>query len=138
MVDDLLVVSKCGNESIKANIFIETEIDMKKLKLNQRKCQIIHVSKRQISCQELRVQGETMARVDFDTYLGDIITKDGKNTKNIDRKVSKGLGIVNQIIDILRQVHFGTHYFEIAIALREALLVNGVLTNSGLVWLDGQ
>ena len=47
--------------------------------------------------------------------------------------MSKGLGIVNQIIDILRQVHFGTHYFEIAVALREALLVNGVLTNSE-VW----
>ena len=40
---------------------------------------------------------------------------------------------VSQIMDILKSVSFGVHYFEIAARLREAMLVNGLLTNSE-VW----
>ena len=36
-------------------------------------------------------------------------------------------------MDILKSVSFGFHYFEIAATLREAMLVNGLLTNSE-VW----
>ena len=49
-----------------------------------------------------------------DTYLGDIITHNGMNKLNTEAKVTKGLGLVSQIVDILKCVSFGTHYFEIA------------------------
>ena len=55
-----------------------------------------------------------MEKVFSDTYLGDIISSDGKNKLNIENRVSKGLGIVSQIMDILKTVSFGKHFFEIA------------------------
>ena len=36
-------------------------------------------------------------------------------------------------MSVLKSVSFGVHYFEIAATLREAMLVNGLLTNSE-VW----
>ena len=66
----------------------------------------------------------------MDTYLRDILSKDGgKNKLNIEARVSKGLGIVSQIMDILKCVSFGAHYFEIALTLRESIMINGMLTN---------
>ena len=67
------------------------------------------------------------------SYLGDIIPRDGKNKLNIESRVAKGLGIVSQIMDTLKSTSFGEHYFEMAVALRESMLVNGILTNCD-VW----
>ena len=139
MVDDLLAIAKCGPESNKVNVFINAEIDMKKLKFHvpgidgKSKCNKIHIGRRKMDCQGLQVHGCPMKEVKNDTYLGDIISSDGKNTLNIESRVSKGLGIVSQIMDILKSVSFGAHYFEIAVTLREAMLVNGLLANSE-VW----
>ena len=55
-----------------------------------------------------------MEEVSSDEYLGDIISNNGKNTKNIQSRVAKGLGIISQIMDLLKNVSFGKHYFEIA------------------------
>ena len=70
-----------------------------------------------------------MEKVTSDTYLGDIISSDGKNKKNIESRVAKGLGIVSNIMDMLKTVSFGVHYFEMAATYRESMLVNGILTN---------
>ena len=48
---------------------------------------------------------------------------------NIEARVWKGLGIVSQIHDILKQIDLGVHYFKTALTLRSALLLNGILTN---------
>ena len=40
------------------------------------------------------------------------------------------MGIVTKIMDILKAISFGDKYFEIATALREAELINGMLTNA--------
>ena len=139
MVDDLLAVARCGTESRNMNTFINNEIEMKKLRFHipdsegKSKCHIIHVGKKKMDCQVLKVHGCPMEEVKSDTYLGDVLSSDGKNTLNIDARVSKGLGVVSQIMDLLRNVSFGNHYFEIAKSLREAMLVNGLLTNSE-VW----
>ena len=58
-----------------------------------------------------------------------IISSDRKNKLNIESRVAKGLGIVSQIMDTLKSVSFGVHYFEIAVSLREAMLINGMITN---------
>ena len=65
-----------------------------------------------------------------DTYLGDIIRSDGKNTKNIKNRISKEVGKISEIMNLLEMVSLGEHYFEIAILLREAIFINGILTNS--------
>ena len=65
----------------------------------------------------------------LDTYLGDVISDDGQNTKNIKNRISKGLGIISEIMNILESVTLGVHYFSTAILLRESLFLNGILTN---------
>ena len=141
MVDDLLVLARCGEESTNVNIYVNTEIEMKKLRFHvpnqegKSKCHKLHIGKKNMDCQELKVHGCPMEKVESDTYLGDVISSNGKNTINIENRVSKAIGIVSQIMDLLKSVSFGKHYFEIVVTLREAMLVNGLLTNCE-VWHD--
>ena len=39
------------------------------------------------------------------------------------------MGIISQIMDLLKNINFGKYYFKIAITLRESMFVNGLLTN---------
>ena len=48
------------------------------------------------------------------TYVGDIVSNDGKFAKNIKEKVSKATGVTSQIMSMLREVSIGYHYFDIA------------------------
>ena len=70
-----------------------------------------------------------MKKVDSDKYLGNIISGDASNQKDIEKKLSKGMGIISQIMALLSEVSLGVHYFKIGLLLREALFVNGILTN---------
>ena len=63
-------------------------------------------------------------------YLGDIISADGTHYKNIQHRKNKGLGTINQIMQILEFVYFGKYYFEVAIVLRSSLLLSSLLLNS--------
>ena len=65
-----------------------------------------------------------------DKYLGDIISNDGRNIKNVKARVAKGKGIVTKIMTILEGIPFGNHYFEVAVILRNSLLVSSMLCNS--------
>ena len=71
-----------------------------------------------------------MEESDEEKYLGDIITKDGRNLKNIQSRINKGKGKVKRISEILNGVPFGKLYFQVAIILRNSLLVSSVLCNS--------
>ena len=71
-----------------------------------------------------------MEEAEEEKYLEDIIAKDGGNLKNIQARVNKGKGIVKRILDILEGIPFGKLYFQIAIILRNSLLVSSVLCNS--------
>ena len=53
MVHDLLVISKCGNDSAISNSMINSFIECKKLKLNVKKCSKIHIGKIGHSCPDL-------------------------------------------------------------------------------------
>ena len=132
-------MAKCGLDSTNLNIDINTMIEMKKLDFHtpdlngKSKCHTMHIGKRNENCPKLKVHGYDMEKVSSDCYLGDIISSDGKNKLNIEARVAKGLGIVSQIMDILKTVSFGEHYFQIAATLRESMLINGILTNCD-VW----
>ena len=71
-----------------------------------------------------------MEEVDSVKYLGDILSMDGKNKKNIESRKGKAWGAVRQIISILNETCFGPFYFEMAMVLRNSLLINSMLTNS--------
>ena len=70
-------------------------------------------------------------KVTEDTYLGDLISEDGKNIKNIKTRISKGLGIISEIMNILEKVTLGRHYFTIAVLLRESLFFGHDAVKSG-------
>ena len=74
-----------------------------------------------------------MDKSNEEKYLGDIITDDGSNKRNIDARKGKGFGIINQIKEILQEILFGPNYFEIANLLRHSLFLSSVLLNSE-VW----
>jgi hypothetical protein len=67
---------------------------------------------------------------DEESYLGDLITCNGKNGKNMAERKSKGIGIVDNICSILKDVFFGPYFFQTALVLRESLLLNSILLNS--------
>ena len=60
-------------------------------------------------------------------YLGQVLSSNGKLENNITERYNKGLGIVNKILCILKEVSFGCHYFQIAMLFRNSKLVNGIL-----------
>ena len=135
MIDDLIAINPCGPESLSLNLMINSKIEAKKLRCHvpdstgKSKCHIIHVGKSTTQCKDLKVHGFPVEKVKYDTYLGDIITQDGTNKLNTEARVNKGLGLVSQILDILKSVSFGSHFFEIAKTLRNSILIGGMLTN---------
>ena len=141
MVDDLLAVAPCNIKSVSVNVFINTQIEMKKLKFHtpdkdgKSKCHKIHVGKENLLCPELKVHGTIMGQVKEDTYLGDIVSHDGSNQKNVKSRIGKGLGIISQIMNILETVSFAHFYLEIAMTLRESMFLNAILTNSE-IWYN--
>ena len=136
MVDNILGIAPCGNKSLALNTFINTHMEMKKLKFHtpdttgKSKCHMLHVGQHNQLCPELRVHGRAMECVDSDTYLGDVIASDGTNTLNIRKRISKGNGVISKIVNILESVSLGEHYFKIALLLRESLLLNAILSSS--------
>ena len=136
MCDDLNGVARCGIESVALNSFINTHIELKKLRFHvpdkkgKSKCHKIHIGKNHSCCPVLKVHGTEMESVKFDTYLGDIISADGKNTRNIQSRISKGVGKITQILNILDTISLGEYYMETAILLRESMFLNGILTNA--------
>ena len=141
MVDDLLAVAPCGIDSLAVNVFINTQIEMKKLKFHtpdangKSKCHVMHIGKKNMSCPDLKVHGTPMGFVTEDTYLGDIVSQDGSNQKNVRSRVGKGIGIISQILLMLETVSFGHYYLQIALTLRETMFLSGILTNAE-IWYN--
>ena len=139
MVDDLLGIAPCGLESLALNTFINVNIEMKKLKFHtvgsdgKSKCHKIHVGKKNQFCPKLLVHGTPMPEVPRDIYLGDVISGDGSNKPNIESRVSKGRGLITQILCMVGKISLGKHYFKIAFLLRETIFLSSVLVNSE-VW----
>ena len=78
---------------------------------------------------------EEMELKEEEKYLGEIISKDGRNLKNIRARVNKGIGIMKNILNLLDGIPFGKFYYEVAIILRNSLFVSSVLYNSE-VWYN--
>ena len=160
MVDDVVCISECGYKSVMMNSYIQCKTSSKKLQFGSIKCKKIHIGKECVgykchplyvdSWEENEIKNEETGKVDIEDvclgeemmeekdeekYLGDIISKDGRNLKNIQNRVNKGKGIVRKIFDILEGIPFGKLYFKVAILLRNSLLVSSMLCNSE-VWFN--
>jgi hypothetical protein len=155
LVDDLFTISTCGVNTTKMNQFINTKTALKRLQFGTAKCVKLHVGKtcNDTICQDLFVDGwtvetgadeetencvrnelfggqERMAVKTEQTYLGDVISADGSHTKNVLERKNKGVGVINQITQILDSIVFGKYYFEVALILRSSLLLSSLLLNS--------
>ena len=152
MVDDVVAVSKCGLESVEMNAYLNQKTSIKKLQFGPDKCHQLHVGKANVCCPDLYIDEWKLEKKDKlktgvenlvdilvdqhkienvtqEKYLGDIITTDGKNTKNIEAREAKAQGIIKQIKTILEEMVFGNFIFEVGVILRNSLFINGILTN---------
>ena len=140
MVDDLICITECGHKSAMMNTYINFKTNSKKLQFGVKKCKKLHVGKVQeeYKCQNLSVDkwaevevkndltgememkdiydGEyTMEEKSEEKYLGDVISNDGRNIKNIKARIAKGTGIVNKILTMMDGIPFGKHYFKVGV-----------------------
>ena len=134
LVDDLFTISSCGVKTTMMNNLINSKTALKRLQFGTSKCIKLHVGKscNKTLCKDLFVGGwkvdavtdtetgicaqtehfggmEEMKVKEEQMYLGDIISADGKHQKNIQHRKNRGLGVINQIMQILDAVYFGKH-----------------------------
>ena len=112
------------------NTMVNTFMDLEKLTLSQSKCHNIHIGKQNSKCPALKVNGKEVENSEQDIYLGDVVHKSTKNEPNIDRRKTKGFGIINEIIAITNEIPMAYWKVKAALQLRQAMFVNGVLFNS--------
>ena len=137
------------------NSFINSKSAMKRLQFGTTKCIKMHIGKtcNETLCRDLYVDEwkldvvtdtetgrlsqnehfagpEKMKRKSEQTYLGDVLSADGRHLKNVQARKSKSLGTINQIMQILQNVFFGKYYFEVAMVLRSSLLLSSLLLNA--------
>ena len=130
MVDDILTVSKCGLQALEMNARLNAKIESKKLRLSKDKCFQIHICKNESTCStKLKVHESNMKRTNIACYLSDYISESGSNDDTIKARELKAIGIVSQLTSILKNVTLGIFYFQTAFILRDAMLINGILTN---------
>ena len=153
MVDDLINISECGLESVKLNAFINAKSNTKKFQFGKEKCHKLHIGCKDQKCGDLFIDTWKIEETEeYDTdrkvlkdvldneykieqseeerYLGDLITTDGKNIKNVSARKSRGIGIIDQIFYYLNDVFFGPYFFQAALMLRTSMLLSSVLVNS--------
>ena len=89
----------CGTPAVMDNAYINARIEQSKQLFNASKCHALHAGKNR-RCDVLSAHNTEIHVVDKEKYVGDVITSDGKHTKNIDARRSKGVGITCEILSI--------------------------------------
>ena len=160
MMDDVLLISETGYKTAKLNAFINSKTSIKRLQFGPEKCHVIYIGKDipkhkkpdlyvdgwKLKVVEDKETGQKEDAEDFDgerdilesdneKYLGQIISKDGSNTKNVENKTNKGKGMVDKIENILENNPGGNFHFEIALILRNACLISSLISGSES-WYD--
>ena len=152
-VDDLVDIQKCGQPTKDMNTYTNEEINKRKLQCATDKCKRMHFGKK-TKCEDLHIdswgvkkneheakiqlidvhQGKVLiTTVSSHLNLGEVVSSDGKNKLNLDKRTSRGQGIIRDINHILDRVYVGDFYFTAAILLRNALLLS-VLINQCEIW----
>ena len=75
MIDDVLAISSCGNNSA----IVQIKIDTKQLVFGPKKCFKLHIGNTCKSrCPTLQINDQVMTTVEKEKYLGYIFSNDGK------------------------------------------------------------
>ena len=160
MQDDTLGISTCGFRSKIMNTFMNTRANIMGLQFGRNKCEKIHMGKKhrnmdictdgnvdawkdriiqdelgQFSLEDEHIGKEVMKNVEEKTYLGHIIQSNGKNENNIQDKVGKAVGSVENILSALNERPYGRHTFKAALLMRQGLMLGGLLTNAE-TWIN--
>ena len=56
-----------------------------------------------------------MENKENEKYLGDILSSDGRNIKNVKARVSKGTCIISRILVMLEGIPFGPFYYQVGV-----------------------
>ena len=147
MQDDTLTISACGIKTEKVNTLINTCASIMGLQFGNDKCVKMHIGKNHNSdiCGRGKVDawvdelGKSedgqeilkdkyigkveMLTVQEKKYLGQIVSRDLKNDKNIKDRINKSFGNVNKIITTLNERPFGSFIFQAAEVMRNGILV---------------
>ena len=158
LIDDCISVAKCGIESIELNEYLNMKTNMKKLQYNEKKCYKMHTGPKSDNCPELKINSwrvknveniqtseyetidemgdcVTLGETETEKYLGDFLSSNGRNMKNIAKRKQKGYMIIEDIKKILNNGFYGKYHFTAAVMLREALFINSILLNAE-VWTN--
>ena len=107
----------------------------KKLEMGHDKCFQIHVGKKDSEmCPKLFINDNVMKTSSSETYLGDILTNDGKIDSNIQSRYEKGVGVNNTIFSLLQEISFGTFFYKMSRLFRSSMLVNKILCSSEVLY----
>ena len=66
-------------------------------------------------------------------YSCDVVSSSTEIENSIKMQHDKGVGIVNQIVSLLKEVSFGIYYFQMGLLFRNSLLLNGILFNTEVI-----
>ena len=78
----------------------------------------------------MEIHDNLMNDAEHEKYRGDVIDQSGTIQATINKRRIKGDGIVSEIISIIPKIPLGEHKMHVALKLREAMLINGILYNS--------
>ena len=80
--------------------------------------------------EDLYDKRKLMKEVTDKKYLGDIISVDGKNEKNIRERINRSIGNTNKIVSTLSERPYGKYYFRAYQIIREGIMIGGLLNNA--------
>ena len=76
-----------------------------------------------MNVQSLESMGDKMKDSERQKYLGDMIDISVSLQATVEQRKTKGEGIVSEILVIINEIPLGKHRIEVALRLREAMLV---------------
>ena len=138
-------------ETVQLTRYIYAKKNIKKLQFSETKFQKRHIGRKSQDCpnlyidslkvESLKIDPENILCDEFDgnhkideseeeRYLGDLITADGTNVKNIKARKAKGFGIVDKILKMLDETFYGQFHIEVGLIFRCSHLLNSILLNS--------
>ena len=77
-----------------------------------------------------------ISHLNSEKYLGQMLSSDAKNTKNITKLRNKGIGINNTIVQILQNTPGGAYHFEISTIFRSSYLLSNSEVSYGATKAD--
>ena len=96
MVDDVINVNKCSKQTVVSNATIRTLMEANNLNLAHKKCSKIHLGKKCKKCPNLFLHEDQMKESQAETYLGDVISEDGKLDATINARKIKAFSYLSE------------------------------------------